>query len=62
MYESGKLELKDIWSEDWGYIQSLMIEREAFKKETAEATERIARLSGKTPNTNSNNPHFPAIK
>lgn len=60
MYENEKIELKDIWASDWAVVQQLIIQREIYKQEVAEQSERIARLAGKSPNKNAQK--FPTLR
>lgn len=57
-YEDEKLQLDEIWSSDWAVIQRMIIERHIYKKEVAEQSERIARLSGNSKNKSA----FPNIR
>jgi hypothetical protein len=46
LYENEKIDLSDIWDEDWFIIQKIIQEKHIYKLKKAEETERIQRLLG----------------
>lgn len=46
LYENEKIDLSDIWDEDWFIIQKIIQEKHIYKLKKAEEAERIQRLLG----------------
>lgn len=46
LYEQEKIDLSDIWDEDWFVMQAIIQEKHIYKLQKAEEAERIQRLLG----------------